>query len=77
MDYCLSADIGLQRCARQGCNLSPFLFNILSATIFEMDLAEGDGGIKINGKLFHNFKYADNTVITTDSIEISKIYCKG
>lgn len=69
LDDYLSENIEIQRGVRQGCILSPLLFNVYSETIFEEALAEGDEGIKINGQQFNNFRYADDTVVTTDSIE--------
>jgi len=64
-----TADLQINRGVRQGCILSPLLFNIYSEKIFQESIAEENKGIKVNGKFINNIRYADDTTIIADSIE--------
>ena len=57
----------IRRGVRQGCVLSPDLFNLYSEVIMN-DLAELDG-IKFGGRNINNIRYADDTVLIADSEE--------
>ena len=59
---------------RQGCILSPLLFRIYSEGIFREALDESDVGISLNGEKINNIRYADDTVIFTDSLEGCLLY---
>ena len=61
--------VPIGRGVRQGCVLSPMLFNMYSEVIFQNALDETEEGLKVNGKLVNNLRYADDTVIIADSPE--------
>ena len=57
----------IRRGVRQGCVLSPDLFNIYSEVI--MNELQGLEGIKVGGKNVNNLRYADDTALLADSEE--------
>ena len=55
---------------RQGCILSPCLFNLYAESIMRnARLEEAQAGIKIAGRNIHNLRYADNTTLVAESGE--------
>ena len=55
---------------RQGCILSPCLFNLYSEYIMRnAGLDEAQGGIKIAGRNINNLRYADDTSLMTKNEE--------
>ena len=55
---------------RQGCILSPCLFNLYAEYIMKnAGLDEAQTGIKIAGRNINNLRYADNTTLMADSEE--------
>ncbi|KAL1446308.1 hypothetical protein WDU94_012325 [Cyamophila willieti] len=61
--------IKIKRGVRQGCILSPLIFNIYSEQIFKEALEEEEDGILINGERINNIRYADDTIVFADSQE--------
>ena len=56
--------------ARQGCILSPWLFNFYSEYIMRnTGLEEAQAGIKIVGRNINNLRYADDTTLMAESEE--------
>ena len=55
---------------RQGCLLSPCLFNLYAEYIMRnAGLEEAQAGIKISKRNFSNIRYADDTTLMAESIE--------
>ena len=55
---------------RQACILSPYLFNLyVEYIMWNARLDEAQAGIKIAGRNFHNFRYADDTTLMAESKE--------
>ena len=53
---------------RQGCILSPFLFNLYAEYIMRSaGLEEAQAGIKIEGRNINNLRYADDTTLMVES----------
>ena len=61
----LSAEFPIKRGVRQGCVLSPKLFNLYTEFIFRE--AEDLPGCLVGGKNFNNLPYADDTVLMAES----------
>ena len=60
-----SEPFNVKRGVRQGCVLSPILFNLYTDKIFREDLA----GIRIGNDVYSNLRYADDTVLVAESEE--------
>jgi len=56
----------IERGVRQGCVMSPDLFNLYSETILRT-LQDVDEGVIINGHKINNMRYADDTVLLASS----------
>ena len=55
---------------RQGCILSPCLFNLYAKYIMQKArLDEAQAGIKISGRNINNLRYADDTTLMAESEE--------
>lgn len=67
VDYTLSEEINIMRGVRQGCILSPLLFNIYAEAIFTEALDNMGEGIVVNGHPINNLRYADDTILLASS----------
>lgn len=65
----LTEEIQIRRGVRQGCILSPLLFNVYSEQIMKLALDGMDEGILIGGERLNNIRYADDTIIFADTLE--------
>ena len=62
---------------RQGCILSPCLFNLYAEYIMiNAGLDEAQGGIKIAGRDINNHRYADDTTLMAESEELKSLLMK-
>ena len=56
---------------RQGCILSPWLFNLYAEYIMRnAGLEEAQAGIKIAGRNINNLRYADDSTLVAESEEL-------
>jgi hypothetical protein len=62
-------DFSIKKGVRQGCILSPMLFNLYVEKAFAEAVADSNKGIKVNGIFVNNIRYADDTAIVADNIE--------
>jgi len=61
--------VKIGRGVRQGCCLSPILFNLYSECLTKVAL-EGFGDFKIGGQIIHTVKYANDLVIMTKEVKV-------
>ena len=62
---------------RQGCILSPCLFNLYAEYIMRnTGLEEAQAGIKIAGRNINNLRYADDTTLMAESEELKSLLMK-
>jgi hypothetical protein len=54
---------------RQGCILSPYLFNMCSEYILRKVGFEDSKGIKVGGRTINNLRYAEDTTILSEDKE--------
>jgi hypothetical protein len=81
----LSEWFRVKKGVRQGCVLSPYLFNILAEMVMRETLEGFNGGIQIGGRRVTNLRYADDIILLASSVaelqelvnrldRVSKIY---
>jgi len=63
----LSEWFHVKRGVRQGCVLSPYLFNILAEMVMRETLEGFQGGIRIGGRRVTNLRYADDIILLANS----------
>ena len=62
---------------RQGCILSPCLFNLYAEYIMRnTGMEEAETGIKIAGRNINNLRYADDTTLMAESEELKSLLMK-
>ena len=62
---------------RQGCILSPFLFNLYAEDImWNARLDEAQAGIKIARRNINHLRYADDTTLMVESEELKSLLMK-
>jgi len=59
----LSEWFRVKKGVRQGCVLSPYLFNILTDVVMRETLDSFQGGLQIGGRMIKNFCYADQIIL--------------
>ena len=62
-EYGETSNIPIGKGVRQGCILSPLLYNIYADTIMRDVLEKWDKGINIDGRKITNLRYADDTTL--------------
>ncbi|XP_063613390.1 uncharacterized protein LOC134786664 [Penaeus indicus] len=67
--YGLTDWFDIEQGVRQGCIISPHLFNIYSEMIMRNALEDYEGSIKIEGHSITNLRYADDVVLIAGSID--------
>ena len=67
----------IRKGVRQGCILSPCLFNLNAEYIMRnTGLEETQAGIKIAGRNLNNLRYADDTTLRAESEELKSLLMK-
>ncbi|CAG4924021.1 unnamed protein product [Colias eurytheme] len=77
VDHTLSKPFKFEKGVRQGCILSPILFNIYGEYIMRRVCEDWDGGVNIGGTKITNLRYADDTtLIANDKVEMASFLDK-
>ena len=67
----------IRKGVRQGCRMSPCLFNLYAEYIMRnTGLEEAQAGIKIAGRNINNLSYADDTTLMAESEELKSLFVK-
>jgi len=66
----MSVSIQIRRRVKQGCVLSPLLFNLYSEAIFQEILEDKELRIKVNGVVTELTTFIDDAILITDNIDL-------
>ena len=67
-EYGDTESFSIGKSVRQGCVLSPYLFNLYSECIMrQANLDELDIGVRMGGRKINNLRYADDTTLLSES----------
>ena len=69
MEFGETDNIDIGKGVRQGCILSPLLFNIYPENVMREALEEWERGISIGGRMVTNLRYADDTTLLAGTKE--------
>ncbi|VVC25180.1 Reverse transcriptase domain [Cinara cedri] len=56
----------IRKCVRQGCPLSPYLFNLFMEEAIE-EMKEVTNSVRINGEVVHSIRFADDIALVAES----------
>ena len=59
--------VSCKKGVRQGCVLSPYLFNILAEMVMKETLDGFQGGLQTGGRMITNLRYADDIILLATS----------
>src|SRR6218665_3541746 len=65
----MSTEFRVRRGVRQGCVLSPTLFNIVAEMVMRETLEGYEGGVQIGGRRITNLRYADDIILKANTVE--------
>src|SRR6218665_1835892 len=65
----LSNEFRVKKGARQGCVISPYLFNIMAEVVMREVMDGWEGGVHIGGRRLTNLRYANDIVLLAESEE--------
>jgi len=67
----------VKKVVRQGCVLSPYLFNILAEMVRRETVNGFQGGLQIGGQMITNFRYANDIILlATSEAELDRVSCE-
>jgi len=70
----LSEWFGVKKGVRQGCVLSPYLFNILAVMVMRETLDGFQDGLQTGGRMITNLRYADDiNLLATSEAELQEL----
>ena len=68
----------IEKRVRQGCILSPCLFNLYAEyIIYNAGLDEAQARVKISGRNINNLRYADDTIVMAEIEELRSLLMKA